>query len=356
MRGNVALQRYLQRHIERGLPAANGTRCWQQVLVIPAYRESPALLGNLRRLPSGPGKTLVILVLNRPDQDRDTLANAALRNAVHGQPALDCSLFALNQYSELYLLDLEQLRGTTPASQGVGLARKTGCDLALQWMSQGAISDEWIYCTDADALLPPGYFERLRHVAKDTGAAVFPFQHVNGDSYRCDRATALYELRLHHHVLGLEYAGSPYAYHSLGSCLALRGNHYAQVRGFPRRAGGEDFYLLNKLRKLGPIDRLKGAPIRIRSRLSSRVPFGTGPAVRNIATEEQPEAAAVFYHPVCYHVLSLLLRALTELAVDPTQRLARLLVRAGLSIAAAEQVDATLRKRGFQAALTHCQR
>ena len=79
----------------------------------------------------------------------------------------------------------------------------------------------------------------------------------------CNTATALYELRLHHYVLGLEYAGSPYAYHTLGSCLAVKADAYAQVRGFPKRAGAEDFYLLNKLAKLGAMPRLQGRCIRI---------------------------------------------------------------------------------------------
>ena len=82
-RDAVALRRYLQRHAETGLPSHSfSTPHWQQVLVIPAYRESSALLERLAQLPEGDGRTLVILVLNRPDSDTDPQANDGLRDAL----------------------------------------------------------------------------------------------------------------------------------------------------------------------------------------------------------------------------------------------------------------------------------
>ena len=68
MHDSVALQRYLQRHTETGLPRHSFAQPhWLHVMVIPAYRESPALLETLTRMPEGSGRTLIILVLNRPD-------------------------------------------------------------------------------------------------------------------------------------------------------------------------------------------------------------------------------------------------------------------------------------------------
>ncbi len=220
----------------------------------------------MTQLPAAQGRTLVILVLNRPDSDSDPQANAELRTAIVDSPLQreqrgTVSIHCLNPHTDLYLLDMEALYGPTPAALGVGLARKTGCDLALQWMAAGGISGQWLCCTDADATLPPDYFEQLGSAAPDAVAAVFPFRHVPGEEPACDTATSLYELRLRHYVLGLEYAGSTYAYHTLGSCLAIRASAYAHVRGFPQRAGAEDFYLLNKLAKLGPIARLSGSCI-----------------------------------------------------------------------------------------------
>ena len=75
---SVALKRYLQRYIEPGLPCAPRNKPgWQQVLVLPAYREPATLVQQLRLLPAGTGRTLVILVLNRPQSDPDAAAKRA---------------------------------------------------------------------------------------------------------------------------------------------------------------------------------------------------------------------------------------------------------------------------------------
>ncbi len=362
MRDSVAVQRYLQRHIETGLPCHSFTEYyWEQVLVLPACREAPALLEQLRRLPQGKSRTLVILVLNRPDSDGDTQANAELRDAIHGSPLPRAvrgtvPVLCLNPHTDLYLLDMETVYGPTPAAHGVGLVRKTGCDLALQWMVAGGINGQWLCSIDADSILPPDYFQQLSSAAVPAVAAVFPFRHVPGGDQACDTATALYELRLHYYVLGLQYAGSPYAYHTLGSCLAIRADAYTQVRGFPKRAGAEDFYVLNKLAKVGPIARLSGNCIQLRSRSSARVPFGTGPAVQAILDRTDPGAATLFYHPYCFMALRALLASLPELANTPDQDIAPLLRRHGLDETLAAQSHRALTAQGVHAALVHCQK
>lgn len=360
MTRRVALQRYLQRHIEPGLPAAPcASGRWHDVLVLPVYRESPRLVARLQATPAGRGRSLVILVLNRPDSDPDTHANDSLRQALAGLPAGDTELppgiRQLSPHSELYLHDIETLHGPTPSAQGVGLARKSGCDIALSWMAAGAITGSWIYSTDADATLPPDYFLRLAG-DQHSSAAVFPFHHRPGPDQQCNEATALYELRLHHYVLGLEYAGSPYAHHSLGSCLAVRGESYAQVHGFPRRSGAEDFYLLNKLAKLGTINRLGGSCVQLQARYSARVPFGTGPAVARISTGGEPMQQALFYHPQSFLALRAVLAALPRLAEDPDRELARLLPAQGIDNDLLQAILAILDDMGIAAALAHCAR
>ena len=362
MHKSVALQRYLRRHTETGLPSHRFEQPhWLQVVIIPAYRESPALLKILEQMPAASGHTLIILVLNRPDTDCDLQANAELRMALQsgtlpqaqrGSVAVKC----LNEHTDLYLHDIELLCGPTPAALGVGLARKSGCDLALQWMVAGGISGQWLCCTDADANVPQDYFEQLDSASVDAVAAIFPFQHMPGETQGCNSATALYELRLNHYVLGLEYAGSPYAYHTLGSCIAIRANAYVKVRGFPKRAGAEDFYMLNKLAKIGPISRLSGQRIQLQSRHSSRVPFGTGPAVAAIIAAGLPEDAPVFDHPRCFEALQALLASLPELTQSPEAALAPLFVRQGLDATVAKQSDAALQALGIRSGLAHCQR
>jgi hypothetical protein len=360
---SVALSRYLQRHIESGLPACPVTEePWRHALVVPAYRESPDTLERLCRLPPGAGRTLVILVLNRPDSDPDAESNRALREAVRQlPPSGNCPqaadgphIAALNRRADLYCHDMEQLQGPCPKAQGVGLARKTGFDIALKWIDEEGIQSEWICSSDADAQLPGDYFLRLQD--KAAVAVCLPFWHAPGPNPRCNRATALYELRLHHYVLGLEYAGSPYAWHSLGSCLAVRAEAYAQVRGFPRRAGGEDFYLLNKLAKVGAVATCPGACIALASRDSERVPFGTGPAVARIGAAGDPSAIPLFYHPRCFEGLRGVLGALPRMARAPTAPLPALLAECGLDAPLQQACCAVLASLGFDRALDHCRR
>ena len=363
MRRNVALDRYLKRHIETGLPdCPEPGEEWQHTLVVPAYREAPGMLARLRRLPPGPGRTLVILVLNRPDSDPDEEANHALREALGPlPPSENCALkpdgphiSALNPQTDLYCHDMERLQGPCPQAQGVGLARKTGFDIALKWMSEGGIRDGWICSTDADAQLPGDYFLRLQNTADI--ATCLPFWHAPGSDPGCNRATALYELRLHHYVLGLDYARSPYAWHSLGSCLAVRADAYAQVRGFPRRAGGEDFYLLSKLAKVGRIATPGGACIALQSRDSQRVPFGTGPAVTKIGAARDPMSLPLYYHPGCFEALRAVLDALPQMRQATLAGLPALLAARGLDAPMQRACCNVLESLGLPEALAHCRR
>ena len=106
--------------------------------------------------------------------------------------------------------------------KGADSLRKEVPLIAVRAMRAGGIDSDWLCSTDADATLPADYFAQIDHAPPGAAAVVFPFRHVAGGDAVCNAATALYELRLHHYVLGLEYAASPYAFHTLGSCLAIR--------------------------------------------------------------------------------------------------------------------------------------
>ena len=127
-------------------------------------------------------------------------------------------------------------------------------------------------------------------------------------------ATRLYELSLRYYVAGMKFARSPYAFHTIGSTMALSALHYAKVRGFPKREAGEDFYLLNKLAKVGSVLELdadfENEVIEIESRRSDRVPFGTGAAVNKIAGFADPLKEFRFYNPAVFSLLKTWLQVL----------------------------------------------
>jgi hypothetical protein len=91
---------------------------------------------------------------------------------------------------------------------------------------------------------------------------------------------------MRHYLLGLLRIGNPYAFTALGSAMAFPLWAYRRVGGITPLQGGEDFYLLQKFAKTGHIVRQFAEPyrshdmvVRPQGRVSSRVPFGTGPAI-----------------------------------------------------------------------------
>ena len=180
-----------------------------------------------------------------------------------------------------------------PSKQGVGLARKIGFDFALAAATQTGSDVAYLHGTDADALLPRDYF------VVDPGAAaiVHPFRHLAEGT---DGETVFaYEASLRYYVAGLRYAGSAYAFHTIGSLVSVSPQAYAAVRGVPKRNGAEDFYLLNKVAKVGHVGTTTGEPVRLSGRRSDRVPFGTGPAVTKFKSRTDAMMCPV-YNPALF--------------------------------------------------------
>jgi len=309
------IERYLARYaLLPTLPILQDER-WRHVVVLPAYDESPELLD---RLPADSG-ALVILVLNRPDTEANPDVNDPLRAAVVSRGVTDVgSALALHTAGtgtaessspSILMLDLDALEGALPSDQGVGRARRLGADLALWLYQRGHILSHWLLSSDADATLPVSLLSSL---SDQSGAAVtLPFVHsVQNDAIGL--ATLLYELRLHQYVAGLQQAGSPYAFHTLGSACAFSAEAYAKVRGVPLRNAAEDFYLLNKIAKVGAMTSLSGTCITIDARVSDRVPFGTGPSVARLVQSEDCWHEPIFYHPGVFQCLGQILKSVTE--------------------------------------------
>lgn len=191
-----------------------------------------------------------------------------------------------------------------PDDQGVGLARKIGCDLATVLMCEGATIDGFIRNTDGDARVSKDFF---LPIPKGPAAAIYPFRHeAKGDGVN---AVLQYEEYLHYYVRAMAAAGSSYAFHTIGSTIACCVMSYVACRGFPKRDAGEDFYLLNKLAKNGDVILLHRDPITLAARDSDRVPFGTGAACRRIEGLVMNGNVYKVYHPDCFLLLKIWLRS-----------------------------------------------
>lgn len=318
----VAVHSYLQKRAVRGPWRIEGhpPRDCRGAVVIPALAESERLFATLASLQANPPELLerflVLVVVNhrqdaaagdKADNHR-TLRQLAERGA--GFPGL-AWVDAAGEGLEL------------PAKGGgVGLARKIGLDLALPCLDWRA--DPLLTCLDADTLVRADYLPAVcGHFAPGvSGAAVVPFCHPPVADEAGQRAMVAYELFLRAHVLGLELAGSPYAFHTVGSTMACRALDYVRAGGMNRRQAGEDFYFLQQVAKIAGVRRVKGTVVYPSARASDRTPFGTGRSVAQLAGEGCP--AKLYYDPRCYAVLGRWLQLMAEAgSLDGAQLLER---------------------------------
>jgi hypothetical protein len=321
-----AVSKYLARHAEpesevaSRLPGPYG-----HALVVPAYGERESLFSLLASVPGGPsGPVLIIAVVNARADSPEAVhrANQAARERLGRElpaPEVLADLPLIRAHAlaggTLLLVDRASSGTFLPEGQGVGLARKIGNDIALRLQAAGRLASPWLHNTDADTLLPRDYFEQTRSLdAARTGAAIYFFEHRFEADPDLALAGRLYEISLRYYVLGLAWAGSPYAYQSMGSCLAIPPDSYAQVRGFPKKNAAEDFYVLDKLAKVGAIERLAGAPLTLEGRPSDRVPFGTGRALRDLTGRRKALENFRLYHPLVFAHLAAWLSMLDRVA------------------------------------------
>lgn len=304
---------------------------FEHVLVIPAFQEDKVFLERFIQSPLAQQQCLVIVVINQPNSDLG-------QQYAHAQLELAKAIYELGQLcwqnGSLRLIELsaqsqplnsavlvaDRFTLPIPAEQGVGLARKIGADIAAALYLNGNISSPWIHSTDADAALPENYFtahqqENIKtknNTGKSIVASCCNFFH-HSDHQAIHQANALYEKALRYYVAGLTYAQSPYNYFTIGSTLSFDVIAYSQARGFPKRSAGEDFYLLNKLAKLGAIVHLPEVVIKLDARPSQRVPFGTGPAVKSIMELTAQGMDYDYYHPEVFIELKHCLAAFDSL-------------------------------------------
>ena len=295
--------------------AAFGTRLQchtEHVLVIPAQDESISLLEGIQpaldTVSEQGQRALCIIVVNATDthdslvQKRNTELIHALRDhgptvPLHTQNETPCWHTRASGF-DLVVVDRNSTGFRLPSNQGVGLARKIGCDLALTALRDGTNRSPLIHMTDCDVRLPSDYFDVA--VPAACAALIYRFSHKSSGHSLIDDAHAKYEAFLRYYVLGLQHAGSPYAFHTIGSCIAVTPTAYAAVRGVPKRQAGEDFYLLNKLAKVGQLYTANSSPLTIQARTSLRVPFGTGQATNKIV---QNRDTYKIYDPTIYDLI-----------------------------------------------------
>ncbi len=171
-------------------------------------------------------------------------------------------------------------KGWPRGKAGVGHAR---AHLFAAVASQEGAQDQDLFVSlDADTIVAPGYLESVEAAFQQHPGAVglaAPYHHRLPAEPALRRAILRYEIYLRSYFLNMAATASPQLFTALGSAIALPLGAGRKVSGPPARPAGEDFYLLQKLAKIGPLALWTHVAVQPSARPSRRVPFGTGPAV-----------------------------------------------------------------------------
>lgn len=180
----------------------------------------------------------------------------------------------------LHLIDKSSKgKGWDDKNFGVGFARKV---LFEQIVCQAA-DDDILISMDADTVFGPRYVESIaqnfeRH--RDQTVISVPYFHPLTNDDQANRAILRYEIYMRNCLLNLFRIGCPYSFTAIGSAIAVKIKALKKINGITPMKSGEDFYLLQKLRKMSPISNWNDELVYPAARFSDRVFFGTGPAIR----------------------------------------------------------------------------
>lgn len=243
------------------------------VIVIPALAE-PALLDTLDSLQvcEQPAAGVEIVVLINDGEQCKTQTRLTNRRLFE-----QCLARSPQPIKEHYVY----CEGLPERHAGVGLARKLGLDAALGRLLRTTTGDGLLVNLDADCVVASNYLTALHsHFQSQpevAGASIY-FEHCLATAEN-PLAIAGYELHLRYFVHALRYAGMPFVFHTVGSCMAVRSDAYMDQGGMNRRQAGEDYYFVQKQAETGCFSDLTSTVVYPSSRHSWRVPFGTGRAM-----------------------------------------------------------------------------
>ncbi len=186
---------------------------------------------------------------------------------------------------------------------GVGLARKIGMDCALQLFNYTGAAKKVLICLDSDCKVNKNYLTKIVDTFNNDNinAASIRYEHDISKNGEETRAIVCYEIFLRYYHLGLLYAGSPYAFATIGSAMACDVENYIQSEGMNKRKAAEDFYFLEKLAKNCKIKEINKAVVYPSGRKSWRVPFGTGQRIGRFLLNKKNEY--VLFNPESFNIL-----------------------------------------------------
>ncbi|HXH19066.1 MAG TPA: glycosyltransferase [Chitinophagales bacterium] len=260
------------------------------IIVIPCFNEPDIVgtLNSLRACEPCSGCAEIIIVIN---SSADASPAIKSQNEKTFHQIVSWKENVKNLPFKIFILRDEDL----PSKHaGVGLARKIGMDEAafrFERIGRKGI----LLCLDADCTVEPEYLRAVESYFwkhRTAKAASIYFEHpLDALDSSVREGIMNYELHLRYYVQALRYAGYPYSFHTIGSCMCVRSDVYQRAGGMNRRKAGEDFYFLHKIMPMGGFGEITTTTVYPSSRISERVPFGTGKAMNDWVNKKTAQRA-----------------------------------------------------------------
>jgi len=285
------------------------------IIVVPAIAEfenlDTLLTSFVNNKPDYFSSTLVIFVINnKPTNSMEVkesnnkslkLLHSIIRQKDIGNPLVRK---VIDSDLGIALIDASSKgKELSEKDSGVGLARKTGLDLALTVFDYSIEKKKIMICLDADCKVDKDYLNTVvdEFNNKNLFAATINFSHDVSETGELTEAIIPYEIFLRYYILGLKHANSPYAFHTIGSTTAIDHNAYIKAGGMNKKKAAEDFYFLQKVAKNYKINKIVSTTVYPSSRHSWRVPFGTGRSISRFLSNNRNEY--LLNDPIVFDVL-----------------------------------------------------
>ncbi|MFO7862826.1 MAG: hypothetical protein R6U85_02400 [Salinivirgaceae bacterium] len=263
------------------------------IVTIPAVNE-PGILSTLNSLREAVGEESILVIVVVNYSVRATAASKEYNEYIYRLLMDYTTQINRDKFQVVPLI----FRDMPRKHAGAGMARKVAMDSALEVYNAVDNPNGIITSLDADCLVDQYYYSSIIDCFKlhpDTHSLTLHFYHNrNGISRELNKAISEYELYLRYYVLALRYVGFPYAFHVIGSCFAVKAGAYVKHGGMNKKHAAEDFYFLHKIfPHTNNITNYKTC-VSPSSRISTRVPFGTGPAVKSIVDKGESYVVYAF--------------------------------------------------------------
>ncbi len=270
------------------------------IIVIPCFNEEieniSKLCKSLEKCDIPGGSVEIIFIINEPKNIKEEIS---LKNEKVYKFLKEWKKKKDQPEIKWYIIYVKNLN---PKKFGVGLARKIGFDEAIYRFNSLRKENGIIASLDADCVVKENYVEVIMKKFKekniDFAHLYFEHPYENIREEKLKKAIIYYELFLRYYKNSLQWTGYPFVSYTIGSCMVFNAKTYAKFGGIKaKRKAGEDFYFVQKILPFVNYTEIQETCVYPGIRISERVPFGTGKALKDFIENKNPFYITVPFEP-----------------------------------------------------------